>query len=243
MSRSCTGPLALVSAAHPLAENPPPRLLPPDPQRPEILLEPRAAGLLQACIRAVGGQEEILPVSGWRSRQEQQKIWTDTLEKRGLAYTRRFVALPGCSEHETGLAIDLGLAGQELDFVCPCFPESGICGEFRRFAPDYGFILRYPPGKERITGIAHEPWHFRYVGFPHSRILTDWGLTLEEYLEMLSRHHGERPLRFHARRYEFEIFYLPAGTQPPESAGSFCRQHSEDNRGGQVWTIWKEGRP
>ncbi len=242
MSGGCAGPLALVNATHPLAGDQPPRLLPPDPRRPEILLEPRAAGLLQACIRAAGGQDEILPVSGWRSRQEQEQIWADTLAKRGPAYTRSFVALPGCSEHETGLAIDLGLAGQELDFICPFFPESGACGEFRRLAPDYGFILRYPPGKEQVTGIAHEPWHFRYVGFPHSRILTDRGLVLEEYLEMLCRYHSQRPLYFRARRYDFEIFYLPEGCQPPKSGAGFCRQHSGDNRGGQVWTIWKEGR-
>ena len=47
---------------------------------------------------------------------------------------------------------------------------------------EYGFILRYPSGKEYITGIEYEPWHFRYVGTPHSEIMTFKGLTLEEYL-------------------------------------------------------------
>ena len=245
MSRMCMDPLVLVSAAHPFADERPPQLMPADPDYPQILMERRAAGLLQACIGAVGDRGKILPVSGWRSRQEQKQIWADTLAKRGEAYTRSFVALPGCSEHQTGLAIDLGCAGQELDFICPCFPENGVYGAFRRAAPDYGFILRYPQGKEQITGIAHEPWHFRYVGFPHSRIMTDRGLVLEEYLEMLRRYCGKTPLRFQARRYDFEVFYLSEGEDAREAARlesrkNSCCQHSGDNRGGQVWTIWKE---
>ena len=58
----------------------------------------------------------------------------------------------------------------------------GIFGRFRRMAPEYGWILRYPAGKEAITRISSEPWHFRYVGTPHARILSEQGLVLEEYL-------------------------------------------------------------
>lgn len=72
----------------------------------------------------------------------------------------------GCSEHETGLAIDLALAGEEPDFIRPPFPDRGICRRFRQRCADFGFVLRYPAGKETVTGIAHEPWHFRYVGVP-----------------------------------------------------------------------------
>ena len=93
------------------------------------------------------------------------------------------MALPGCSEHQTGLAIDLGLRGPEVDFLCPDFPYTGPCGDFRRLAADYGFVERYPAGKEPITGIAHEPWHFRYVGVPHAERMAAMGLVLEEYWE------------------------------------------------------------
>ena len=80
-----------------------------------------------------------------------------------------------CSEHQTGLAIDLGLASEEIDVIRPNFPYSGVCAAFRKQAADYGFILRYPAGKEAVTGIAYEPWHFRYVGVPHARFMLNRG--------------------------------------------------------------------
>ena len=115
-------------------------------------MERRAARLLAACIQAAGGAREIVPVSGWRSQAEQQAIWEDTLQRRGEAFTRQYVAVPGCSEHQTGLAIDLGENRPEVDFLCPAFPDSGPCGALRRRAADFGFILRYPKGKEAVTG-------------------------------------------------------------------------------------------
>ena len=179
-----SGALLLVNAAHAIQTSAAPDLVCVDPRWPEIQLERRAAGLLNACIRAVGGEHTIIPVSGWRSREEQKAIWDDTLVKEGEVFTRQYVARPGCSEHQTGLAIDLGLASEEIDFIRPNFPYSGVCGSFRKLAADYGFILRYPAGKETVTGIAHEPWHFRYVGVPHARFMAEQGLVLEEYMEV-----------------------------------------------------------
>ena len=179
-----SGALLLVNAAHAIQTSAAPDLVCVDPRWPEILLERRAAGLLNACIRAVGGEHTIVPVSGWRSREEQQAIWDDTLVKEGEVFTRQYVALPGCSEHQTGLAIDLGLASEEIDFIRPNFPYSGVCGSFRKLAADYGFILRYPPRKTEITGYAWEPWHIRYVTRSLALYLTLTGLTLEEFYQM-----------------------------------------------------------
>ena len=81
------------------------------------------------------------------------------------------MALPGCSEHQTGLAIDLGKAAGYIDFIRPAFPYDGVCGRFRRLAARYGFIERYQRGKEEVTGISAEPWHFRYVGAPHAQLM------------------------------------------------------------------------
>lgn len=103
-----SGPLVLVNRQHPLAEEPRQLLTAADERYPNILLERQAARLLAACIQAAGGAREIVPVSGWRSQAEQQAIWEDTLQRRGEAFTRQYVAVPGCSEHQTGLAIDLG---------------------------------------------------------------------------------------------------------------------------------------
>ena len=139
-----TGALLLVNAAHSMVTSASPDLVCVDPRWPEVQLERRAAGFLNACIRAVGGEKDIVPVSGWRSQEEQQAIWDDTLVKEGEAFTRQYVALPRCSEHQTGLAIDLGLASEEIDVIRPNFPYSGVCAAFRKQAADYGFILRYP---------------------------------------------------------------------------------------------------
>ena len=122
------------------------------------------------------------PVSGWRSFEEQTDIYQNSLVKNGRSFTRKYVALPGHSEHQTGLAIDLGLRGPELDFIRPDFPYTGICQRFRERAVDFGFVERYPAGKEAVTGITHEPWHFRYVGPAHAREIVRRGLALEEYL-------------------------------------------------------------
>lgn len=157
-------------------------LVPAHPAFPEILLERYAALAFRALLTRLDAFSEIIPVSGFRTMEEQQKIWDDTVQDQGIVYTRKFVAIPGCSEHQTGLAIDLAANRPEIDFICPDFPDTGIYGEFQRLAPEYGFLLRYPKGKEAITGISYEPWHFRYVGTPHAVIMAERQMVLEEYL-------------------------------------------------------------
>ncbi|MEY8333936.1 M15 family metallopeptidase [Lachnospiraceae bacterium 47-T17] len=150
-----------------------------------VLLERQAAYALERLMEQIDGWRAIVPVSGWRSKEEQEQIWADSLRENGMEFTETYVALPGHSEHESGLAIDLGLKKDVVDFIRPDFPYDGICGTFRALAPDYGFIERYPEGKEEVTGIGHEPWHFRYIGTPHARLLTETGLVLEEYVAAL----------------------------------------------------------
>ena len=101
--------------------------------------------------------------------------------------------------------------------------DSGLCGRFRRLAARYGFILRYPAGKEAVTGIAHEPWHFRYVGAPHALIIEESGWTLEEYIAHLRRRPwGSDPLRYRGHGLDVSVSYLAASDggvtawEPPE---------------------------
>lgn len=148
---------------------------------PHILLEREAAQALSRLMEKLGGWGNIVPVSGWRSFAQQQKIYLDSLRDNGREFTKQFVALPGQSERQTGLAIDLGLGDGDVDLIRPAFPYEGVCQRFRELAPAFGFIERYPAGKESVTGIAHEPWHFRYVGRPHGESITRQGLCLEEY--------------------------------------------------------------
>lgn len=174
--------LILVNRSHPCPADLPLDLIPVHPDCPDILLEREAANALALLMEKLDGWRSILPVSGWRSMAEQAELYRCSMAENGLEFTGQYVALPGRSEHQTGLAIDLGLRRPEVDLICPAFPYEGICQRFRELAPLYGFIERYPANKEAVTGIAHEPWHFRYVGRPHAQRMTGLGLTLEEYL-------------------------------------------------------------
>ena len=230
------GPLLLVNRAHPLRSAVSGDLTAVDSRYPDVLLERRAAALLAACVERAGGTGRIVPVSGWRSQEEQQSIWDQTLAEQGPSFTQQYVAFPGCSEHQTGLAIDLGKAAGHIDFIRPAFPYDGVCGAFRRLAADYGFIERYQQGKESLTGIAREPWHFRYVGVPHAHLITRHHLCLEEYADFLRQSPQSCPLP--GGRLA-QVFYVPcAGEATPIELPDGCCQISGDNVGGFIVTAW-----
>lgn len=190
-----SGNLILVNREFGFVEQSTDELLPVQEEFSHIKMQRRAVVLLSKLLDDIQAWNSIVPVSGWRSLQEQQDIWDDTRRERGLEFAQKYVALPGHSEHQTGLAIDLGLKQDKIDFVCPEFPYHGICQTFRSRAADYGFVERYPAGKEHITGIGHEPWHFRYVGIPHAKIMARNELTLEEYISFIKQFpYGKRRL-------------------------------------------------
>ncbi len=126
---------------------------------------------------------EPLIISSYRSREEQQEIIDEKIDfYLGFGYTSedaqaqayREAAPVGCSEHESGLAVDIN--AEEGDLWT-------IYDWLARNAWEYGFILRYPEDKEDITGITYEPWHYRYVGRKAAKEIYERGITLEEYLE------------------------------------------------------------
>ncbi|MCH4208023.1 MAG: D-alanyl-D-alanine carboxypeptidase family protein [Solobacterium sp.] len=155
------------------------------PSFPDIQLEKEAAHMLSLCMESIHGWDGIVPVSGYRPHSEQQKIFDDCLKQDGPEFTSQYVAIPGHSEHETGLAIDLGKKQEKIDFIRPDFPHEGICQVFRDAAAKFGFIERYAEEKQSITHISSEPWHFRYVGIPHAAIITQHHLSLEEYIDLI----------------------------------------------------------
>jgi D-alanyl-D-alanine dipeptidase/carboxypeptidase len=212
----------------------------------KVLMERRAAVLLSKLMSSIEGWVQISAVSGWRSRAEQQDIYNQSLRDNGAAFTERFVAKPDHSEHQTGLAIDMGLRKPEIDFIRPDFPNSGICQTFREKAVDYGFVERYPKGKEAITGIAHEPWHFRYVGVPHAAIMTELGLTLEEYHDFLRQYsHGEKCFLYRNGNQNIEVSYgkATAGADTEfEIEDNIPFSVSGNNADGFVLTEWTSGR-
>jgi D-alanyl-D-alanine dipeptidase/carboxypeptidase len=235
------GPLQLVNADYPIREGGDIRVL-PLAEDSAVFLEKKAAYLLGQVFQALRSEGRIMPVSGYRSRREQEQLYSSSIRENGEAFTAKYVALPGCSEHQTGLAVDL-LADTD-DFrqgaghpICPLFPDTDICEEFRSLAVKYGFIERYGRGKEALTGIAHEPWHFRYIGYPHSLFMQENGLCLEEYIAFLRRYSYQG---HHLRYKQTEIYFADAETAEkglllPEE----CTQISGNNVDGFIVTIWR----
>ncbi len=209
---------------------------------PGVLLENKTASVLSHLIGVLRCDEEIMPVSGYRTYEEQLRIYSDSLAENGDEFTQKYVALPNHSEHQSGLAIDLALKQEKVDFIRPHFPYEGICKMFREKAPLYGFVERYQRGKEKITGIAHEPWHFRYVGYPHSVIMQRLGMALEEYTEYLKDYPYEGThFITEVFKQSVEIFYVSAdsGLASIELEDDIIYQTSGNNIDGFIVTVWR----
>lgn len=242
-----TGNLIIVNAEHPYhGKASAIRLCPVGTGSPDILLEEHALLQLSGLMAEIDGWKEIVPVSGWRSFQEQWDIFDTSLRENGEEFTRKFVALPGCSEHQTGLAIDLALKKEKVDFICPDFPYEGICQKFRERAAAYGFIERYREEKKHLTGIAGEPWHFRYVGCPHAEIMEKLGMCMEEYGEFIKGFpYGERYYCWgEGRKGEVRISYLRAdgGAARLEVEEEDICEISGDNGCGYIVAIIKNSK-
>ena len=136
---------------------------------PQTLVEPEI--IFDA---PVGDRKRLLAVSAAKG--------VEALFARGNESSVHWIAPPGASEHQTGLALDVSC--QAVDYqLDERFGETREGRWLKRCAPLYGFILRYPKGKEHITGYGWEPWHIRYVTRSLALYLTLTGLTLEEYYE------------------------------------------------------------
>ncbi|MCW5953520.1 MAG: D-alanyl-D-alanine carboxypeptidase family protein [Propionibacteriaceae bacterium] len=167
--------IVVVSRKHPISK----RYEPRNPSKHGLEKEVAAAlADLTAAAKADGVTVKVY--SAYRSYAEQDKLLKDKIVEYGNEkLARRYNAEPGKSEHQTGLAVDLwdgvtwGLAVR----------RTKVGKWLWKHAREYGFILRYPPGKEKITGYAYEPWHFRHIGVEHSmKFKPNSKVTLEEYL-------------------------------------------------------------
>jgi D-alanyl-D-alanine carboxypeptidase len=125
--------------------------------------------------------------SAYRSYDYQAEILEDLIALKGIEYASTAVALPGHSEHQTGLAIDFCVLKNGIYLNSDDTPEEMLdleeCKYAATVAHKYGFIIRYPKGKENITGYMYEPWHLRYVGTNLATYLHEHNLTLDEYFE------------------------------------------------------------
>ncbi|QED48288.1 M15 family metallopeptidase [Cytobacillus dafuensis] len=128
----------------------------------------------------------LFAVSGYRSFDRQTAVFNAEVKKYGEEKAVQAVAIPGSSEHQTGLSIDI--SSQSANFeLSEQFGET-IEGKWvAENAHRFGFIIRYPKGKEGITGYKYEPWHLRYVGKEAAKTIYQKQLTLEEYFEIVKK--------------------------------------------------------
>lgn len=138
-----------------------------------------AAALKQLIAGAAAAGYTINPLSGYRSYATQVSVYNREVRVYGQAVADTQSARPGTSEHQTGLAIDVGGGGCGIE---DCFGKTAEGRWIAANAHMYGFIIRYPEGKMAITGYRYEPWHIRYVGVNTAQDMRTKGiLTLEEY--------------------------------------------------------------
>lgn len=141
-----------------------------------------AASLEKLFAAAEEAKHELYAVSGYRSFEKQEAIFASYAKRKGEEEANKTSARPGQSEHQTGLAMDITTRRMNFSLA----ESFGTTPEGRWLAANahlFGFIIRYPKGKESVTGYSYEPWHVRYVGVEMSQYLYDQELTLEEYYQ------------------------------------------------------------
>ncbi len=201
----------------------------------EILLDEMVIEPLNQMISdfvAATGNQNVVVCAGHRTVAYQQMLWDNSLENNGEEYTASYIAVPGYSEHHTGLVLDLAYysASRQLSYD---FDGTGDSAWFLEHCWEYGFVQRYPSGKEDITGISTEEWHFRYVGLPHSYIMEEKNLCLEEYLLYLQQYPADGDhLYVSYSDISYEIWY--SSTATVFEAGDYMV--SADNCGGYIIT-------
>ena len=144
-------------------------------------LRPEAATAIIEMFNAAKNDGVTLNiVSAYRSYKEQKSLWYTYEEKYGRKYANRMDATPGASEHQLGLAVDLSSVGEKCKLY-ECFENTKGGKWLFENAHKYGFILRYPSGKESVTGVMYSPWHYRYVGKDEALKLFENKGTMEEF--------------------------------------------------------------
>lgn len=122
---------------------------------------------------------KIIAASAYRDYEYQGRLFNEYTNSKGIDYALLCSAKPGHSEHQTGLALDVMGTNEDYDE----FEKAIEFNWMRENAHKYGFILRYPKGKEHITGFKYEPWHYRYVGVQNATKIYQNNLTLEEFIK------------------------------------------------------------
>ena len=143
-------------------------------------VDSEAYAALQEMFRGAAAENVSLEiVSGYRSYNRQSTLYSNYVARDGVEAADTYSARAGHSEHQTGLAFDLNSLEESFGQT-----REGIW--LKEHCWEYGFIIRYPKGKESVTGYMYEPWHVRYLGKSVAKSVFDSGLCLEEYLNVTS---------------------------------------------------------
>jgi zinc D-Ala-D-Ala carboxypeptidase len=193
--QNSTNTMALVNKEFFLPED----YVPEDLVRPEVpfsfgdvendksLMRKEAASALEKMFAdAENAGIELFAVSGYRSYERQKILFDAETSRVGREQAMQVIAIPGSSEHQSGLAMDISSRSIALNLV-EGFADTEEGKWLAENAHRFGFILRYPKGKEQITNYIFEPWHFRYVGEKAAQIIHEHNWTLEEYFNEVKK--------------------------------------------------------
>ena len=145
----------------------------------KLMRKEAAVALEQLFYKAQQDNVPLTAVSGYRSYDRQAEIFANNIKASPDA--NQTSARPGESEHQTGLSMDISSPSVNNQLT-QTFGDMWEGSWLANNAPEFGFIIRFPKGKENITGYQYEPWHIRYVGIPDAQMISQQNLTLEEYL-------------------------------------------------------------
>ena len=154
-------------------------------------MDKRAAPAMREMIQAAKEDGvELMLCSAYRSIEKQQQLFDRSQqaymaqgmsEEEAYAKTATETAIPGTSEHQTGLAADIVTPTYQM--LDAGFADTPAGQWLSEHATEYGFVLRYPQDKQEVTGIIYESWHYRFIGKTHAKLMKESGLCLEEYLQ------------------------------------------------------------
>lgn len=187
-------------------------------------------------FEAAENETSVGITSGYRTKEYQQTLLNNEIKNSNAVEAAAWVAKPGYSEHHSGLAFDLGIYPNNGGYED--YTGDGKKKWINNHCYRYGFILRYPENKKSITEINYEPWHFRYVGIPHSYVIQENQFCFEEYIEYLKNFEfTQKHLFVTVNNVDYEIYYTKETDVPVPKTESFTI--SGNNVDGFIVTVKK----
>lgn len=215
----------------------------------DMVLEEVAAAQMIKMLEAMEDMEKVYVVSTYRSYDYQQGLFNRKIkqymsqygygEEKARVEAARIVAVPGTSEHQTGLAIDFSSETlvKQNKYLESSFLDTQAGIWFKNNAHRFGFVLRYQEDAEPITQIMPEAWHYRYVDQPHSSLMYEQGMVLETYLDYLKEEQAiQKEIEGTGRAL---VIYIDNQLADKVAVDIGIVDVSDSNEGGMILTIWQ----